>query len=320
MKPKNLDEGAAPVMVSEGISAEDHYPRYLAAKKSVDDRALNRPVWQRLQQQLRARPGSKPLRILELGAGIGTMIERVVDWGLVTGDTVYLAVDREPAHLQAARRRLSDWAEQRGDRLVWRSEEKGRLRLAQGEVTLTLQVTGVEELAGQSGPAEFDLLIAHALLDLVDFRALLSRLLPRLKAGCLLYLSCNFDGETVFLPEYPGRNESIILERYHASMDARVAGASRTGRHLLDFLCRAGLPVLAAGSSDWVVHPIAGQYPGDEAFFLQMMIATVAEELAKAEPPDGLAAWSAARRQQLTRGELIFLARHLDLLAEKQLP
>ncbi len=307
-------------MDSEGFCPEDYYPRYLAAKKSVDDRALNRPVWQRLQQQLEARTGSGPLRILELGAGIGTMLERVVDWGLISGDIVYVAVDREPAHLQAARRRLSDWAKQREDRLVWGSEENGRLRLPQGEITLTLQATGVEELAGQSGPAEFDLLIAHALLDLVDFRALLPRLLPRLKTGGLLYSSCNFDGETIFLPEYSGPTESIILERYHASMDARVAGASRTGRRLLDFLCRAGLPVLAAGSSDWVVHPITGKYPGDEAFFLQMMIATVAEELAKSEPPAGLAAWAEARRQQLARGELIFLARHLDLLAEKLMP
>ena len=50
--------------------------RYLAAKKSVDDRALN---WQVL-----AAPGSgsatsdpqQPLRILEVGAGIGSMVER----------------------------------------------------------------------------------------------------------------------------------------------------------------------------------------------------------------------------------------------------
>jgi len=313
VKPNRLDERETP-----NFSADGSYIRYLAAKKSVDDRALNRTVWDCLGQQLRTRSGNGPLRILELGAGIGTMIERVVDWGLITGDTVYVAIDQEPAHLQAARQRLTAWAEQRGDRLVWESGEEGRLRLAQGELSLTLQATGAEELAGQSGPTEFDLLIAHALLDLVDFRDLLPRLLPHLKAPGLLFLSCNFDGETLFLPAWPGRDESLILKRYHASMDARFTGASRTGRHLLDYLCRTGLPVLAAGSSDWVVHPVAGQYPDDEAFFLEMMIATVAGELARAEPPAGLAAWSATRRQQIARGELIFLARHLDVLAMRQ--
>ena len=320
MKSKSLDERATPVIFPEGVSAEELYPRYLAAKKSVDDRALNRPVWDRLRHQLRTRSDRGPLRILELGAGIGTMIERVVDWGLVTGDTVYVAVDREAAHLQAARQRLTSWAEQRGERLVWEGKKKSRLRLAQGELSLTLHVAGVEELTGPSEPADFDLLIAHALLDLVDFHVLLPRLLPRLKATGLLYLSCNFDGETLFLPADSGQNEALILERYHTSMDARVAGSSRTGRRLLDFLCQAGLPLLAAGSSDWVVHPQAGQYPADEAFFLQMMIATVEKELAKADPPPGLAAWSAARLHQLARGELIFLARHLDLLAARQIP
>jgi len=314
------DEQKTPTIFSPNFSTDDLYPRYLAAKKSVDDRALNRTVWDRLRQQLKSRSDNGPLRILELGAGIGTMIERVVDWELLSGDTGYVAVDRETAHLQAAHQRLTGWAEQRGELLVWEGGQNGRLPLAKGELSLTLQEASAEELAKQSGPAEYDLLIAHALLDLVDFRDLLPRLLPRLKTTSLLYLSCNFDGETLFLPAYNGRSEALILERYHASMDARVSGASRTGRHLLDYLCRTGLPVLAAGSSDWVVHPIAGQYPDDEAFFLEMMIVTVAEELAKADPPDGLAAWATARRQQLARGELIFVARHLDLLAELPQP
>ena len=43
------------------------FPRYLAAKRSVDDRALNRPVWDSLR---RALPAGRQ-RVLEIGAGAG---------------------------------------------------------------------------------------------------------------------------------------------------------------------------------------------------------------------------------------------------------
>ena len=64
-----------------GPAREYSYARYLAAKKTVDDRALNRYIWQRLHQEISARPNL--LRIVELGAGIGTMVERLVEWGLL---------------------------------------------------------------------------------------------------------------------------------------------------------------------------------------------------------------------------------------------
>ena len=51
--------------------------RYLAAKKSVDDRALNWQVWQHLVAALPRATPQQPLRILEVGAGIGSMVERL---------------------------------------------------------------------------------------------------------------------------------------------------------------------------------------------------------------------------------------------------
>ena len=44
--------------------------RYLAAKKSVDDRALNWRVWQRLVTALPRATTEQPLHILEVGADI----------------------------------------------------------------------------------------------------------------------------------------------------------------------------------------------------------------------------------------------------------
>ena len=58
------------------------FQRYLSAKKSVDDRALNQHVWQSLHAALciQSEPAA-PLRVIEIGAGIGTMVERM-DIGL----------------------------------------------------------------------------------------------------------------------------------------------------------------------------------------------------------------------------------------------
>ncbi len=52
-----------------------------SAKKSVDDRSLNLGVYQKLTEALAAGNLRVPLNILEIGCGIGTMIERLWDWG-----------------------------------------------------------------------------------------------------------------------------------------------------------------------------------------------------------------------------------------------
>ena len=67
------------------------YHRYLTAKKSIDDRSLNPRVWDSLA---RALPRTRPTDVLELGAGIGSMVQRVIERGLLT-DCRYRAVDLE---------------------------------------------------------------------------------------------------------------------------------------------------------------------------------------------------------------------------------
>ena len=56
------------------------FTRYLEAKKGIDDRSLNRHVWNALVQRLERSKSTpdKPIQILEIGAGIGTMIERML--------------------------------------------------------------------------------------------------------------------------------------------------------------------------------------------------------------------------------------------------
>src|ERR1700730_9611311 len=87
--------------------------RYLAAKKSVDDRALNWRVWQRLVAALPRATPQQPLHILEVGAGIGSMVERLVAGNMLTHAT-YTAIDQAPALLTEAHRRLCQWADEQG--------------------------------------------------------------------------------------------------------------------------------------------------------------------------------------------------------------
>src|ERR1700723_2764849 len=85
------------------------YARYLAAKTTVDDRALNRQVLAELRQLM---PAGAP-RVLEIGAGLGTMVARLMGWGVV-GAGEYILLDTDRQLLDDSRRWLRDWAAARG--------------------------------------------------------------------------------------------------------------------------------------------------------------------------------------------------------------
>src|SRR5262245_5191692 len=89
------------------------FARYLSAKKSVDDRALNRHVWQSLSAALPRPTLEQPLQILEVGAGLGTMVERLCADSILSHAT-YTAIDLEPALIAEAQRRLPQWATAQG--------------------------------------------------------------------------------------------------------------------------------------------------------------------------------------------------------------
>src|SRR5579872_7018951 len=85
------------------------FARYLTAKTTVDDRALNQHV---LAELRRLMPEGAP-RVLEVGAGLGTMVARLMDWGVV-GAGEYVLLDADRQLLDHSRRWLRDWAAVRG--------------------------------------------------------------------------------------------------------------------------------------------------------------------------------------------------------------
>lgn len=282
------------------------YTRYLAAKRSVDDRALNRSVLAELRRGMPAGPR----RVLEIGAGLGTMVARLLEWHVVDAGE-YVLLDVDARLLRDSRTWLCQWATARG---VPTEPLADGLRLGDLRVRLVEAELGSHLAAGAGEPA--DLLIAHAFLDLVDVPAVLPGLLRLLAPGGAYWFTVNFDGESIFVPEHPADDD--VLGAYHRTMDDRVrygapAGESRTGRRLFSHLVGAGAPPLAAGSSDWVVHARPdGGYPGDEAYFLASILQTVQDAFADGAAPAGLPEWLAARRGQLARGELVYIAHQLD--------
>jgi hypothetical protein len=287
------------------------YARFLAAKTTVDDRALSRHV---LAELRRLMPVGAP-QVLEVGAGLGTMVARLIDWGVV-GSGEYILLDADRPLLDDSRRWLRDWAAARGLRSDLRPDglQAGglRVRLEHAELGRYLE-------AAHRAPA--DVLIANAVLDLVDVPAVLPGLLRLLVPGGVYWFTINYDGESIFAPGHP--HDDQVMQAYHRDMDERVrygrpAGDSRTGRRLFHHLRDAGAPVLAAGSSDWVVSADPdGNYPGDEAYFLHSILSTIQNALRSrpdwVEPAD-LADWLAVRGRQLAAGELVYIAHQLDFV------
>ena len=285
----------------------NNFTRYLTAKRTVDDRALTRPVWEALAQAVRARQAalSRPLRVLEIGAGVGTMVERLLAWRLFDADAAgidYTLLDADPALLAAAQARLTHLPS-------W----------LQLELASASALDYAARVAAAGAMQQCDLLIANAFLDLLDLETALPLLRGLLADDALFYFTINFDGATLLEPTIDPAFDAAIEAAYHRTMDERItdgrpSGDSRTGRHLFTRLPAAAFEIRAAGSSDWVVHPLAGRYPADEAYFLHFIVATMYGAL-RDDPTLGaarFAAWIAARHAQIERGELVYVAHQLD--------
>lgn len=301
------------------------FQRYLLAKKSVDDRALNQAVWERLVQELGGLPKNRgALSVLEIGAGVGTMLQRMVSKGLLT-NAVYHGIDPDPESISFAQTFLTQWVKEQGLRLD--SLEDGYRLSSPESPELEIKVSFADQdLAALADPGAWqgpwDLVVAHAVLDLLDVNRALPAILRLSHPGTLWYFTINYDGLTIFEPEIDRETDGLILDLYNRTMDERIIGGqlsgdSRTGRHLFRHLTAMGLNVLESGSSDWVIFPRQKRYPQEEALFLHAIVDTVDQALRNSPELDArmLDAWIAKRHQQIDAGILVYIAHQMDFLA-----
>lgn len=300
------------------------FPRYLSAKKTVDDRALNRRVWEVLKEEINRKVWTQPIKVLELGMGIGTMFQRALEWGLFTS-AIYIGIDAERENIESAQNQVPGWAAAYG----WDVQTGGGGQIAvkgeKGEVVCQFLMADLfEYLQQEQWHNHFDLIVANAVLDLVDLPRVLPMIRNCLNQDGLGYFSINFDGVTAFEPVIDAELDEQIIAVYHQSMDERringqLCGDSRTGRHLFHALIKSGFEIIEAGSSDWLVFPRGGQYPADEAYFLHYILHFFEETIPKYPQinPTAFEEWIKVRRSQIAKGELVYLAHQLDYLVRK---
>jgi len=285
------------------------FPRYLLSKQSVDDHALNKDVL----AALKASMPKEPMTIIEVGGGIGTMLARLLRWGVIS-QAEYTLVDEMEENIAFALEWLPEWA---GKHKIKVESKKGALRIYDDkrDVHVNLVQEDVFDFIARK-PEPADLLIAHAFLDLLPMPESLTKLFTLTQS--LAWLTINFDGVTSLEPIIDKDLDTEIERLYHETMDMRPSGGdSRSGRHLFEHLKQVGAEVEAAGASDWVVYPVYGQYPADEAYFLYFILHFFEESLGKHPELDAatFADWLKKRRGQVERGELVYIAHQMDFLA-----
>lgn len=290
---------------------EYSFPRYLLSKQSVDDRALNKDVLSALKVNL----PSQPLRIIEVGAGIGTMLRRLIRWDVIH-HAEYVLVDEMAENIEYA----SAWIPQFATEAGLGAERSGQnlLRVFDNarQVQIHLERADVFDFI-QKNKEPADLLIAHAFLDLLPMPESLPKLFSLTKN--LAWLTINFDGVTTLEPTIDAALDGKIERLYHKTMDTRPTGRdSKSGRHLFGHLRSVGAEILAAGASDWVVHAVNGKYPVDEAYFLNFILRFFEESLKDHPKLDAelFAGWLKERRAQIERGELAYIAHQMDFLVK----
>lgn len=305
------------------------YARYLSAKRTVDRRALDRRVWGAFTDRVKrsAERSTHPVRILEVGGGVGATIPRLIS--ACPGTSLdYTMVELEQGNVQAARKTLETWARDHG---VTLSESGGTtLRLSYDDATVDVELIQADmfDYLDRDISSYYTAVIGQAIFDIVDLPYAVDLLVRHLEPGGMCYAPIHFDGLTAFEPSVNSDDatndlDEKIVDLYHASMQRQDMDGSRSGRDLLTAFRSNGVPVVAAGGSDWIVlgDPEEG-YPADEAYFLKCILHFVESELSGHDgiADDDLSQWLSTRRRQIEDGELIFVSHHLDILAQRPGP
>ena len=286
------------------------FPHYLLSKQSVDDRALNKDVLSALKANL----PQQPIRIIEVGAGIGTMLRRLIRWDVIH-HAEYVLVDEMAENVEYA----SGWIPQFATEVGLSVESSGaglRLFDKSRNIQIQLKCTDVFDFI-QNNKEPADLLISHAFLDLLPIPESLPKLM--LLTNGLAWLTVNFDGVTTFEPTIDVELDEKIERLYHGTMDTRKAGGdSKSGRHLFGYLQNIDATILSAGASDWVVHATNGNYLDDESYFLHFILHFFEESLTGHVELDAsaFANWLQTRRAQIKSGELVYIAHQMDFLIQ----
>ena len=293
------------------------FTEYLNAKFTLDDRSLNPIAYDSLLSTLK---GKNRLRWLDIGTGTGAMIHRLVEASSITNiDAVGLDHDQDilasAAHTTTRRLQGQGYTIANHGQIIHACSDRRSLNLE-----FVCQNIGSPSSKLQN---TFDLVTAHAFMDVVPLMATATLIADYLVEGGLFYSTLNYDGGTTFFPVYKDSVfERIILSHYDQSMenrrvDGQVTGGAYSGRRLVSTLQDNGFDIIAYGSSDWNITPVRGQYLDQDATCITVLLDMILGEATHlpALNPEKLNAWYQDRMQRVEQQQLGLIIHQLDVLA-----
>lgn len=292
------------------------FQRYLQAKRTLDDRALDQRLLTRLSQHLsnRQAQSTNPLTVLEVGAGIGTMITRLHEWDIFPkGRIEYTAIDKDAASIERLPKTL---AEMTGDQTRVTETTDHEIQVEGPNRTIMVKpVIGEITAFIDAHDQAWEAVIGAALLDVLGLENL-PKLLDALVPNGVWYFPITFDGGTYFRPAHPA--DDRIEQYYHTHMDQSSGGSSHAGGRVLKRLVdRPDTTVLGVAGSDWIVRPTGGQYTGEERLVLEYILTQIDQAVSDVAPEgfeETLLDWLDDRYAQVAEIELYYFTHQLDIL------
>jgi SAM-dependent methyltransferase len=269
---------------------------WLAARAPYDEAALDRPAITSIQEWTERLPDEYAPVVVDLGSGTGAALNRARRW-LAPRRIVAYAVDQDAILLAQA------------------------VTPVGGSPVTPLVGDVLQPLDPLGGPPDgtVDLVVGHALADLLPLDRLAARVSALLRPGGLAHLALTYDGVTTFEPA--NDLDTSVLSAFHRHMDRpartlRDFGGSTAGRRLGPALAAAGLTILVNAPSVW--HVVATDGAGGESVLAGLLrfILEAAREVGGVDPGD-LEVWALARQSAIARRALAAHVIHRDLLAGK---
>jgi SAM-dependent methyltransferase len=277
---------------------------WLAARAPYDEAALDRSAVDAIRAWgARLPPGYAPI-VVDLGSGTGVALDRVRRW-LAPRPVVAFAVDEDAALLGR----------------IAPPDDGSRIVPIVGDMLLPLDRRG--------GPPDgaVDLVVGHAIADLLPLDRLAARVSALLRPGGLAHLALVYDGLTAFeATDDSDLNVDAdlaprVIAAFHRHMDRPVReipsyGGSTAGRRLRSALASAGLEPLIDAPSIWRVSADASA-AGREVLdrLIRYVVEAVRESGALAL--GDLRQWERGLRAALQAATLTARVGHRDLLARK---
>ena len=270
---------------------------FLQAKFALDERSLNREVRAAFLDALHSLP---QIHCLDVGAGTGATLRRLLNSELAPPLSL-TALDRDLGLLDIARQEAEGWLKNK---------------------RLTAIRFAVDEVKDHRPDRLYNVITAHAFLDLAPLPQALRLFAAWLQPGGYLYASINYDGDTTLLPVYDDADfEARLLEHYNHTMeqrrvDGQATGGAYCGRRLHGLLPEYGFDILAHGSSDWNITPFLGEYRDGDAVCLKALLEMIYGEGQRSGQfhHDQLDRWRENRLRLLQQRRLELTIRQLDLL------